>query len=92
MPTIINKHSETVGAVPAATVMSVGEIAVNTADKKWFTKTINDGIVCLNQLTVLDGGEIQLFIAFTTPAGETIVDASGNEILFFFNGDTFEFV
>lgn len=58
MPTLINKHSETPDAVPAATELLVGEIAVNTADKKWFTKTVAGAIVCLNYLTVLDGGEI----------------------------------
>jgi hypothetical protein len=91
MPTIINKHSETAGAVPAATVLTVGEIAVNTADKKWFTKTSSGDIVCLNYLTVLDGGEVQLFIAFTTPSGEIIVDSEGNEITFLFDGEPIEF-
>lgn len=91
MPTLINKHSETTGAVPAITELLVGEIAVNTADKKWFTKTTNDDIVCLNQLTVIDGGEIQLFIEFTTLSGETIVDSDGNEITFLFDGEPIEF-
>ena len=58
MPTLINKHSETPDAVPAVTELLVGEIAVNTADKKWFTKTTAGEVVCLNLLTVLDGGEI----------------------------------
>jgi hypothetical protein len=78
MPTIINKHSETAGAVPAATVLLVGEIAVNTADKKWFTKTINGGIVCLNYLTLIDGGEITGFVELVTSAGQNLADASGN--------------
>lgn len=58
MPTLINKHSEIADSVPASTVLVVGEIAVNTADKKWFTKTSNDVVVCLNYLTHIDGGEI----------------------------------
>ena len=91
MPTIINKHSETAGAVPAAAALLVGEIAVNTADKKWFTKTTAGAIVCLNYLTALDGGEIQLFIEFTTLSGETIVDSDGNEITFLFDGEPIEF-
>lgn len=55
---IINKKSTTSGAVPAAADLQPGEIAVNAADKKWFTKTNAGVVVCLNMLTVLDGGEI----------------------------------
>ena len=80
--TIINKHSETTGAVPAITELLVGEIAVNTADKLWFTKTTNDDIVCLNYLTLIDGGEIAGFIELITSSGQTLVDASGNIIGF----------
>lgn len=56
--TIINKHSETAGAAPTAANLQLGEIAVNAADKKWFTKTTAGTIICLNILTVMDGGEI----------------------------------
>lgn len=56
--TIINKHSSTEGAVPQVSDLQVGEIAVNIADKTWFTKTTAGEIVCLNYLTVLDGGEV----------------------------------
>jgi hypothetical protein len=55
---LINKKSTTPGAVPAAADLLPGEIAVNVADKKWFTKTAAGAIVCLNFLKVLDGGEI----------------------------------
>ena len=58
--TIINKHSETAGAVPTAANLQLGEIAVNLADKKWFIKKADGTVVCLNQLTVLDGGEITI--------------------------------
>lgn len=57
--TIIHKKSDATGAVPTAADLLVGEIAVNAADKKWFTKTDTGAIICLNQLTVLDGGEVQ---------------------------------
>ena len=80
--TLINKHSETPDAVPTAAELLIGEIAVNTADKKWFTKTTADGIVCLNYLTVLDGGEITGFIELITSSGQNLVDASGNIIGF----------
>ena len=89
--TLLHKRSDTPGAVPAETDIVLGEIAVNLADKKWFTKTTTGAVVCLNYLTVLDGGEILLFIAFTTPTGETIVDSSGNEITFLFDGNPIEF-
>lgn len=57
--TLINKKSTTPGVVPAAADLHPGEIAVNAADKKWFTKTNAGVVVCLNVLTVLDGGEIR---------------------------------
>jgi hypothetical protein len=82
MPTLINKHSETADSVPASTVLVVGEIAVNTADKKWFTKTTNDGVVCLNYLTHIDGGEITSFVELITSTGQNLADASGNIIGF----------
>jgi len=56
--TLINKKSTTPGAVPAAADLLPGEIAVNVADKKWFTKTTAGNIICLNMLTLLDGGVI----------------------------------
>jgi len=83
MPTIINKHSETAGAVPATTALLVGEIAVNTADNLWFTKTTGDDVVCLNYLTVIDGGEISGFVELVTSSGQNLVDASGNIIGFY---------
>lgn len=89
--TIIHKKSDATGAVPTVADLLVGEIAVNAADKKWFTKTTTGTIICLNHLTALDGGEIQLFIEFTTLSGETIVDSDGNEITFLFDGEPIEF-
>jgi hypothetical protein len=80
--TIINKHSELADAVPAAAALVPGEIAVNTADKKWFTKTTSGGIVCLNYLTLIDGGEITGFVELITSTGQNLVDASGNIIGF----------
>jgi hypothetical protein len=80
--TLINKHSETAGDVPATTELLVGEIAVNTADKTWFTKTTSGGIVCLNYLTLIDGGEITDFVELITSTGQNLVDASGNIIGF----------
>jgi len=56
--TLRHKRSTTPGAVPQPADLLPGELAVNVADKKWFTKTAAGAIVCLNFLTVLDGGEI----------------------------------
>ena len=56
--TLLNKRSETPDSVPPPTDLVVGEIAVNLADKKWFTKTTTGDVVCLNQLLLLDGGEV----------------------------------
>jgi hypothetical protein len=58
--TIIHKHSNSAGAVPTAAELLVGEIAVNAADKKWFTKTAAGTIICLNILKAIDGGEITI--------------------------------
>jgi hypothetical protein len=58
--TLLHKKSETPGAVPTAAQLTPGEIAINLADKKWFTKTTAGTVVCLNFLTVLDGGEITI--------------------------------
>lgn len=55
---LLHKRSTLPGAVPTAEELVPGEIAVNLADKKWFTKKTDGTVVCLNQLTVLDGGEI----------------------------------
>jgi hypothetical protein len=56
--TLIHKNSTTPGAAPNASQLTPGEIAVNLADKKWFTKKADGTVVCLNQLTLLDGGEV----------------------------------
>lgn len=56
--TLLHLRSTTAGAVPTPEQLEVGEIAVNLVDKKWFTKRADGTVVCLNQLTLLDGGEI----------------------------------
>lgn len=60
MPTLLHKRSAVPGAVPAPEVLAAGELAVNLADKRWFLKKDDGTVVCINNLTVLDGGEIQL--------------------------------
>jgi hypothetical protein len=43
--TIITKHNTATGNSPAAGDLSIGELAVNTADKKIFTKDSAGAIV-----------------------------------------------
>ena len=46
MPKVITKKSTVAGKVPLATDLDIGELAVNTADKKLYTKH-SDGNVIL---------------------------------------------
>lgn len=46
MPKVITKKSTVVGKVPVPTDLDIGELAVNTADKKLYTKH-SDGSVVL---------------------------------------------
>ena len=79
--TIVHKKSTVPGAVPTAGQLTVGEIAVNLADKKWFTKTTSGAIVCLNQITVLDGGEILApGTRLQTHSGDNLVTHTGDYI------------
>jgi hypothetical protein len=48
--TIITKHNTTTGNSPATGDLSVGELAVNTADKKIFTKDGDGNVTVLNRL------------------------------------------
>jgi hypothetical protein len=78
--TLVHKRSSTPGAVPTAADLAPGELAVNVADKKWFTKKIDGTVVCLNFLTVLDGGEITVPGTATrlqTHSGDNLVTHTG---------------
>lgn len=59
MPNLIShKQSSVAGVVPTAEQLAVGEIAINTADGKIYTRTAAGEIVELTEATVADGGEI----------------------------------
>ena len=45
MPKVITKKSTVVGKVPVPTDLDIGELAVNTADKKLYTKHSNNAVV-----------------------------------------------
>lgn len=55
---ILHKRSSTPNAVPTAEQLAVGEIALNTADGKAYTKTSVGQVVELTKPTVVDGGEV----------------------------------
>lgn len=81
--TLLHKRSTVPGAAPTTAQLAVGELAVNLADKKWFTKTTAGAIVCLNQITVLDGGEILApgtALRLQTHDGKNLVTHTGDYI------------
>ena len=47
MPKVITKKSTGVGKVPVPTYLDIGELAVNTADKKLYTKHSNGSVVLI---------------------------------------------
>lgn len=56
MATIITKNSQTASAVPSAASLSVGELAVNTADGKLYTEHTGGVVKEIIPSTVVDGG------------------------------------
>jgi hypothetical protein len=56
MATIITKNSQTASAVPLAASLSVGELAVNTADGKLYTEHTGGVVKEIIPSTVADGG------------------------------------
>ena len=47
MPKVITKKSTVVGKVPVPTDLDIGELAVNTADKKLYTKHSDGNVVLI---------------------------------------------
>ena len=45
MPRVITKKSTVTGKVPVPADLAIGELAVNTADKKLYTKHSNNAVV-----------------------------------------------
>jgi hypothetical protein len=57
MATVVQiKRNETVGAAPVSADLAVGELAVNLADKKIFSKKTDGTVVALGGVEVNDGG------------------------------------
>jgi hypothetical protein len=63
MATIITKNSQTASAVPAAASLSVGELAVNTADGKLYTEHTGGVVKEIIPSTVVNGGITEAKIA-----------------------------
>ncbi len=80
--TIVNKHSETAGAVPATSNLQLGEIALQVADGKVFIKTTTNAVIDLMRNNFADGGDLTSFIKLIANPGQNIIDASGNIIGF----------
>jgi hypothetical protein len=63
MATIITKNSQTASAVPAASSLEVGELAVNTADGKLYTEHTGGVVKEIIPSTVVNGGITEAKIA-----------------------------
>ena len=55
---ILQKKNTTQGAAPTPAQLTVGEIAINTADGNVFVKTDANTVVNLLDYSIADGGEV----------------------------------
>jgi hypothetical protein len=76
MATIITKNSQTASAVPAASSLEVGELAVNTADGKLYTEHTGGVVKEIIPSTVVDGGITAAKIASNAVTTIKIADAN----------------
>lgn len=65
MPRVITKKSTVTGKVPVTADLEIGELAVNTADKKLYTKHSNNAVVQIGTT---------ITISSTAPASPAIDD------------------
>lgn len=79
MATIITKNSQTAGAVPSAASLSVGELAVNTADGRLFTE--HTGGVIKEIGASFPSGTVMLFVQTSAPTGWTKSTTHDNKAL-----------
>ena len=91
MATIKHKRSAVSGSVPTPGDLTPGELALNTADGKLFTKKANGAVIELTTPGVIDGGEIVYdnlrtgllgFWLFDSVVG-SVADVSGNNVPLF---------
>lgn len=76
MATIITKNSQTASAVPSAASLSVGELAVNTADGKLYTEHTGGVVKEIIPSTVVDGGITANKLASNAVTTAKIADAN----------------
>jgi hypothetical protein len=76
MATIITKNSQTASAVPDAASLSVGELAVNTADGKLYTEHTGGVVKEIIPSTVVDGGITANKLASNAITTAKIADAN----------------
>jgi hypothetical protein len=76
MATIITKNSQTASAVPSAASLSVGELAVNTADGKLYTEHTGGVVKEIIPSTVVDGGITTAKIADGAVTSAKIADGT----------------
>lgn len=71
--TIILKKSSTASAVPAAASLQPGELAVNLADKKLYSKTVGGTVILLSDGNAAGGTSVQSVTsaATVTPNADT---------------------
>lgn len=65
MPRVITKKSTVTGKVPVPADLEIGELAVNTADKKLYTKHSNNAVVQIGTT---------ITISSTAPANPAVND------------------
>ena len=65
MPKVITKKSTVAGKVPLSSDLDIGELAVNTADKKLYTKHSNNAVVQIGTT---------ITISSTAPASPAVDD------------------
>jgi hypothetical protein len=76
MATIITKNSQTASAVPAASSLEVGELAVNTADGKLYTEHTGGVVKEIIPSTVSNGGITEAKIASNAVTEAKIADGA----------------
>jgi len=76
MATIITKNSQTASAVPSAASLSVGELAVNTADGKLYTEHTGGVVKEIIPSTVVDGGITEAKIASNAVTNTKIANSA----------------
>lgn len=79
MATLITKNSQTPGAVPSAASLSIGELAVNTADGRLFTE--HTGGVIKEIGSSFPSGTVMLFVQTAAPTGWTKSTTHDNKAL-----------